>query len=537
MFCFYRQKVYYNNKLIIRRDFMKFSALTFLLLYGCFFSALPADERDNTAKKTVYYEDFGAAGNGKTDDQKAIVAAHAYANKHKLPVKGKAGSKYYIGSGSAVAIIKTDTDFNGAEFIIDDREAENYSQPVFMLLPDKPDTNLKKLKSLKKNQKSLNMTFPGKVLLLLQSNRQTRFNRLRKNRPVQKSYQRDVIMLDSQGKINPETPLLWDFDVISECRVHYIPDKTVTVKNGTFTTIANRQCDKDRYFMRNISVKRSNVVFDNITHKVQDTATEHRYMAGGFLAIRDCADITVKNSAFTGDKRFQSIKLPESRSGGYDLTLWRAVNVKFINCRQLNDIYDSNYWGIFGSNYCKNLLYDSCSFSRFDAHMGVYNVTIRNCTLGHQGISVTGFGTLLVENTSVKSNNFIGLRADYGSFWQGKIIIRNSQFTPAARKYPTPATIIGGVNTGEHDFGYICHMPETIEIDNLVVNDKFHGKKKLPVYLLANFNYKYKSDSYKEKYPVVKPKVITVKNLKCQSGKYLLSSNKFMFKKVKLVKK
>ena len=39
------------------------------------------------AKKFVTYEEFGAVGDGKTDDIDAIVAAHEYANANLLPVK------------------------------------------------------------------------------------------------------------------------------------------------------------------------------------------------------------------------------------------------------------------------------------------------------------------------------------------------------------------------------------------------------------------------------------------------------------------
>ena len=78
-------------------------------------------------KNAVYYEDFGAVGDGVTDDFAAIYKAHEYANEHKLPVYGTSGKTYYIfdttcgrGENPMAAVIKTDVDWRGAHFIIDD---------------------------------------------------------------------------------------------------------------------------------------------------------------------------------------------------------------------------------------------------------------------------------------------------------------------------------------------------------------------------------------------------------------------------------
>ena len=48
-------------------------------------------------KKTVCYEDFGAVGDGKTDDFDAIAKAHAYANENRLDVVTDGTKTYYIG--------------------------------------------------------------------------------------------------------------------------------------------------------------------------------------------------------------------------------------------------------------------------------------------------------------------------------------------------------------------------------------------------------------------------------------------------------
>ncbi len=76
-------------------------------------------------KRFVTYEEFGAAGDGKTNDFFAIKAAHDYANENGFTVKAVAGKTYYISETrkdgvAEAAIIKTDVVWTGAEFIIDD---------------------------------------------------------------------------------------------------------------------------------------------------------------------------------------------------------------------------------------------------------------------------------------------------------------------------------------------------------------------------------------------------------------------------------
>ena len=78
-------------------------------------------------KKTVCYEDFGAVGDGKTDDYDAIARAHAYANENGLDVVTDSSKTYYIGdtaidekTAKPTIIIKTNVDWGKSQFIIDD---------------------------------------------------------------------------------------------------------------------------------------------------------------------------------------------------------------------------------------------------------------------------------------------------------------------------------------------------------------------------------------------------------------------------------
>ena len=220
--------------------------------------------------------------------------------------------------------------------------------------------------------------------------------------------------------------------------------------------------------------------------------------------------------------------------GSYDLLVNRSLNVSFENCSQTNDINDNTFWGIMSSNYSKNLVYDHCTFSRFDAHKGVANATILNSTLGHMGINAIGSGLLTVENSTIRGKTLINLREDYGSTWQGEIVIRNCVFVPEGGK-PTEANIIGGSYSGQHNFGYTCYMPERITIENLRIDDSNHPEDYEGPAIFKNFNEEMTDDSYQEQFPYIKTNEIILKNVTTTSGKELLiSRNPFMFKDVKV---
>ena len=263
---------------------------------------------------------------------------------------------------------------------------------------------------------------------------------------------------------------------------------------------------------------------------------DHGAPYGGFINIGDCSYVTVKNTLLTGHRTYSTIGAADKpvSMGTYDLSVNRALNVSFVNCRQTNDINDTKYWGILGSNFCKNLLYDQCTLSRFDAHQGVANATIRNSTLGHMGINAIGSGILLVENSTIRGRSFVNLRPDYGSTWQGELVIRNCVFVPADGK-PISAALIGGSYSGQHDFGYTCYMPERITIDNLRIDDSHHPENYRGPAIFANFNPQMTDNSYREKFPYVLTKEVILRNITTASEKALrISDNPFMFRDAKI---
>jgi hypothetical protein len=483
----------------------------------------------------VSYRDFGARGDGKTDDLDAIAGAHAFANQHYLPVKADEGASYYIGGKDRTAVIKTDTDFGTAAFIIDDTKVENRNAPVFMVVSGLSSFKPEGLSTLKRNQEKINVSLPGTCIIAVTNSAEKRYIRFGPNQNNGTS-QTDIFMADKDGNVDMNAPIIWDFDQITDIAAIPVDETMLIISGGRFTTIANQAESKYTYYNRGIAIRRSNVIVQGLEHRVTGEV-EHGAPYGGFINISDCANVTVRNTVLTGRKMYQTIgsagvTVP---MGSYDISVNRALNVSFVNCSQTNDINDSRYWGIMGSNYSKNLVYDSCIFSRFDAHMGVANATIRNSTMGHMGINAIGSGVLTIENCTIRGRTLVNLRSDYGSTWQGEFVIRNCTFVPAGGK-PVSASLIGGSYSGQHDFGYICYMPERITIENLHIDDSQHPENYLGPAIFSNFNPELTDESYNEKFPYVKTREVNLKNVTTASGKELrVSDNTFMFKDVKII--
>ena len=480
----------------------------------------------------VQYSDFGAVGDGKTDDVDAIAATHAFANKNTLMVKADDGSTYYIGRRNITVEVQTNTDFGNATFVIDDTDVENRNAPVFLVKSNQESFTLNSISSLAKGQDKIDASLPQSCIVTVTDSNVKRYIRYGPNQNNGSS-QTDIFIVDKEGNVDKNTPIIWDFNRITE--ISFLPmDETVlTIKGGRFTTIANREESKYRYYSRGMTVTRSNVVIDGLEHRVTGEG-ETGAPYSGFITINNCANVTVRNTILTGRKVYQTIGtagVPVSM-GSYDISVNRASNITFENCRQTNDIHDRRYWGILGSNYCKNLVYDNCIFSRFDAHMGVANATIRNSTLGHQGINAIGSGVFTIENSTIHSGNLVNLRSDYGSTWQGEFIIKNCVFVPTGLERGN-VSLIGGNNSGQHDFGYTCYMPERITIENLKIIDTNYPEGYNGAAIFSNFNREMTDDKYVEKFPYIITKEVILKDIKTESGKLLrISDNTYMFRNV-----
>ena len=150
------------------------------------------------------------------------------------------------------------------------------------------------------------------------------------------------------------------------------------------------------------------------------------------------------------------------------------------------------------SQYCKDFVFENVRMNRIDAHQVIYNLTVRNSYLGYRGFTLTGQGTLIIENTTVESEYFINLRSDYGSTWNGDVYISNCTHKHQSNYMFKFINFSISLDNGElHDFGYEVHQPN-IYIENFTID--CINKPDIKCYpIIANFtnhNFEKANDDY-----------------------------------------
>ena len=190
-----------------------------IILYLCMHypfvcSAKSPEESVEIGMDVVRYGDFGACGDGLSDDIDAIAKAHEFANQHGLPVRADDGATYYIGGKDRTVVIQTNTDFGSAKFIIDDASVENRRAHIFVVPSTQKAFNLEGISSLKRNQPKIDVLLPDTCLIGVTDSNVKRYIRYGANQNKGAS-QTDIFIAEKDGSVDMNAPIIWDFDQIT----------------------------------------------------------------------------------------------------------------------------------------------------------------------------------------------------------------------------------------------------------------------------------------------------------------------------------
>ena len=523
-------------------------------MFNEFYSSFSRNQGDITIEEfesdkditCVYYEDYGAVGDGKTDDTAAIRAAHQEANESNQTVYGTKGKTYLITKCSKPIEIKTDTDWRGATFIFDATaftaedsgnvfliannlpsfNINNASDQILKAINDAKDENGLVIRGIDHGDKQttkLDVGIREPLMLKVYNSSARTYIRLGYT-DAKGDEQCEIVVVDENGNIDPTTPFLLDYEQVTKIVGYRISTEPITVKNATIISRNSLVNLLGGYktISHGIEVSRPNTTIENITHVIENEyaydvptrkdektglwydvsdegfkydkekggkygftkdgkaydGSDVRQFTGfsytGIINVSSTHNTLVKNCVFQARYHYEE--------GTYDISCYNSNQTEFRSCTQNNffikdengnDTKQSNigtYWGIAGTNYCKNLYFTDSTLSRFDAHCGVFNGGVKGGKIAV--IRLIGGGTFTLDGVEFYARQTpIQLREDYGATFNGTLIIKDVYFRDIWDSYTKNKdcnmTLIDAP-TANWDNGYIAHFPNII-IENIKV--------------------------------------------------------------------
>ncbi|WP_017260060.1 hypothetical protein [Pedobacter arcticus] len=416
----------------------------------------------------VNYRVFGAKSDGKSDDGVQIRKAHNYANKNNLPVSNLSGDFWITESNH----IRIQTDVNWGNSIFHINEKYNTSTSRFVIeskeesrritLTDlEKQSFLKQLKSKTRNIAELT-DYANSLVVIIDSN-QKAGARQGGNATAGKS-QQDFFYVETDGRVMGEVFL--EFSDYTSLTAYPAEKSYLTMEGGTFFLSGQGPDEQSGKYMANgIQIQRSRTILKNqwlgIEQGNKDIARRPR---SGFYNLSRVFDVQLENiRLLPWEKTRGGDKLLNVPQGTYGISGSVMMNVVFKN---ITAEAGKIHWGIFGTNYVKNLRVERCFLNRFDVHSFGWNITIVDSEFGQKGVTVTGGGELRVENTSAYQNNFISFRPDYGSRWDGDIVIKNCKLYPIHQG----SSAIISYNAKDLDYKYAIGYAANIKIEDFIID-------------------------------------------------------------------
>jgi len=433
-----------------------------------------------------------------------------------LTVYATSGKIYYLGSnkinGKSYPItVITDVDWQNASFIVDDTDSDvDTSKSLFNVVSlmsvstgkaiveykDDISSEVWQYKNIPKNSNNLKSLVDAILndSKVMSPTQKTYFNstnvialalndsgvKFYRSANTSNFYNKTELILVDRNTGEVLNDVENDYSEVTRIRAWPIPNRPISLKNAIFITrtlnqAVNLNDRNNAYVQRNIYINfTGNVHVSNVVHFLDENYKKNNNQNNpignayyGFIRLYNSAYIKLSNLALT-PHNFAKYNSGRNSYGTYDLTfdmtsflnidkLVYACNTDPHTCYD-NTIVNDNVWGLIGSNESKNVFITNSTVNRIDAHRGIRNLYISDTTIGSKGLVLTGSNYFYAKNLVVdRADQIIELRKDYGSSWDGVMILNHIKYVVSDRS--SSPTIITS-NNEQKNYGYSNYFPE-----------------------------------------------------------------------------
>lgn len=417
----------------------------------------------------VSYRMFGAVGDGINDDGIQIKAAHSYANRHGIPVRNLTG-EYWIEKERSIQI-QTSVEFGNTIFHIN--EKYNTKSPVFNVISyDKPqEINVSDavkrniIESIKPGTQIIPelKDYPNSLILIKDDNDRIGF-RAGDRYAGQSRAKEELFYVEEGGKILGD--IAWAFNDYTDLTAYSAEKSYLIINGGTFflSGDSHPEMEKKGYFQNGFSVTRSRTIIQNQWVGLEPGKSDIAYNPrNGFYGFNTVYEVLLENIRLIPWEQDRPGTEMDLYAGTYGIGGNRMLNSTFRNITAEGTLL---HWGVFGTNMNKNFRIENCRLNRVDVHFHCWNLTIKDTQIGNRGISITGGGELIIENTSCESQQFVNFRRDFGAKWEGNISIKNCRLKPLRARMTSILYFIAG----DFDYRYPIGLANTIHVENFIID-------------------------------------------------------------------